>query len=305
MKHLDEQSTEDSLPDRGCRQDVVANETIQALTVDNVTSFMGQAAGFIKTQLLTPLIQLSIVFIVVYLFLRIVRSILLRLQKRDLVSSTLAEQIYRLVSLVTYTVTIITLIYIFTSAREVIYVLIVALAAILLANWSIIADISAYYIMLAFRQTHRAATLIELPRLGIKGKIIGTGLFHTRIRTLSGKIVYIPNHVMLSEPVAQLANVQSTVALEVELNIPKVEKGNPIEQLERNIKSILGEARLATRPQDITILVLSADNNRVKLEIHVPVMGAEPRPATINNIISTLMDELEELMPSIRLKQLV
>ena len=284
---------------------MVANETIQTLTVDNVTSFMGQAAGFIKTQLLTPLIQLSIVFIVVYLFLRIVRSILLRLQKRDLVSSTLAEQIYRLVSLVTYTVTIITLIYIFTSAREVIYVLIVALAAILLANWSIIADISAYYIMLAFRQTHRAATLIELPRLGIKGKIIGTGLFHTRIRTLSGKIVYIPNHVMLSEPVAQLANVQSAVALEVELNIPKVEKGNPIEQLERNIKSILGEARLATRPQDITILVLSADNNRVKLEIHVPVMGAEPRPATINNIISTLMDELEELMPSIRLKQLV
>ncbi|WP_055409858.1 mechanosensitive ion channel family protein [Pyrodictium delaneyi] len=284
---------------------MVANETTQTLTVDNVTSLIGQAAGFIKTQLLTPLIQLSIVFVVVYLFLRIVRSILLRLQKRDLVSSTLAEQIYRLVSLVTYTVTIITLIYMFTSAREVIYVLIVALAAILLANWSIIADISAYYIMLAFRQTHRAATLIELPRLGIKGKIIGTGLFHTRIRTLSGKIVYIPNHVMLSEPVAQLANVQSTVALEVELNIPKVEKGNPIEQLERNIKSILGEARLATRPQDITILVLSADNNRVKLEIHVPVMGAEPRPATINNIISTLMDELEELSPSIRLKQLV
>jgi len=193
----------------------------------------------------------------------------------------------------------------FTSAREVIYILIVILAAILLANWSIIADMSAYYIMLAFKQSHRAVVLVELPRLGIKGKIIGTGLFYTRIRTLSGKIAYVPNHVIVSEPIVQLTNVQSTVTLEIELDMPKLEKGNPIEQLERTIKSILGEARLATRPQDVTVLVLSADSKRVKLEVHVPVMGAEPRPATINSIVATLMDELGEFSPSIKLKPII
>ena len=281
------------------------NVTIQSLTVNNVTSLIGQAVVFIKTQLLTPLLQLLVVFVVVYLFLRGVRSLLLRLQKRDLVSSTLSGQIYRLVSLATYAVTVLTLIYMFTSAREVIYILIVILAAILLANWSIIADMSAYYIMLAFKQSHRAAVLVELPRLGIKGKIIGTGLFYTRIRTLSGKIAYVPNHVIVSEPIVQLTNVQSTVTLEIELDMPKLEKGNPIEQLERTIKSILGEARLATRPQDVTVLVLSADSKRVKLEVHVPVMGAEPRPATINSIVATLMDELGEFSPSIKLKPLI
>jgi len=281
-----------------------SNITAQTLSVDNVTSFISQAMAFVKAQLLTPLLQLLIVFIIVYLFLRAVKSLLLRLQKRDMISSTLSEQIYRLVSLATYAVTIIALIYMFTSAREVLYVLIVILAVILLSNWNIIADVSAYYIMLAFKQSHRAATLVELPRLGIKGKIIGTGLFYTRIRTLSGKIAYVPNHVIVSEPIVQLTNVQSTVMLEIEVDAPRLEKGNPIEYLEKIVRSILGEARLTTRPQEVTVLVTSADSSRIRLEVRVPVMGAEPRPATINSIIAELIDELGDLSPSIRLKPL-
>ncbi|KSW11932.1 hypothetical protein CF15_03830 [Pyrodictium occultum] len=284
---------------------MATNTTAEAFSVNNVTNFLGKTVIIVRTKLIPPLIEVIIVFVIVYLFLRLVKSILSRLQRREILPSVLSERIYKLIALITYVTTAIIIVYMFTSAPAVIYTLVALLIVVFLSNWNIIADISAYYVMLISKQSFRGASLIELPRLGIKGKIIETSPLYTRIRTLSGKIVFIPNHIMVSEPVTQLTSIQSVVTLEVEVNKPEIERGSPIEYIEKAIRTILAESRLATRPQDVVITVLSASSDRIKLEVRIPTMGAEPRPATVNAIIDNLYRGLAELSPAIRFKPVI
>ncbi len=169
-----------------------------------------------------------------------------------------------------------------------------------MANWHIIADIAAYYLLIAFRNVYQAS-LIELPRLGIRGRIIGSTLFHTRIRTPSGKIVYVPNHVMITEPVIQSIAVQSIIKLELSLDMPVVEQKQQIlDTIENNIRQALRESKLTTRPQDVIIQAKSLQENRLNLVLYIPVAGSEPRPSTINNIVTALYRKLRDLNPEIR-----
>ncbi|ABM80761.1 hypothetical protein Hbut_0913 [Hyperthermus butylicus DSM 5456] len=258
---------------------------------------------YVKNTLLGPIVKLVLLAIIVFITLRIVRFILGRLQRRDVISSTVAEHLYKLTSLAVYATAAVIIIYMFTSIREVIYALIAIFVAILAANWSMIADITAYYIMLASRQVYRSASLVELPRLGVKGKIVSINMLHTRIRTPAGRIVYIPNHIIVSEPIVQLTGIQGVISLELEVKLPKdVRTSNSLEYIERKIRNILGEARIATRPQDIVVLVDEATVDKARLIVQVPIAGVEPRPSTINNVVSILVNGLKELEPSIRVK---
>ncbi len=263
----------------------------------NLTSLAESARNI----LLGPLLDVIVILIVLFLILRITKFVLSRLQRRDVIPAAVAEHLYKLVSLIMYITVFMLIIYVFTTAKEVIYALIALFIAILIANWNVIASISSYYIMLSSRHIYRAANLIELPRLGIRGKIVGMSLLFTKVRTPAGRIVYIPNHIMVNEPIVQLTTIQSFVELEVTVGLD----GASIDSVEKRIRNSIAEARLATRPQDIIVSVEEADTNRAKLLVRIPIAGIEPRPATVNSIVNVLINGLSPHKPTIRVKSLL
>ena len=254
----------------------------------------------LSTNLAVKLLESLIVLIIALIFLRIVKSLLANLEHRNVISTVLSEQIYRLTAISVYSVTLIVITYIITSVSLLLYFVLALLIIILIANWNIIADIAAYYLLIAFRNVYQAS-LIELPRLGIRGRIVGSTLFHTRIRTPSGKIVYIPNHVMITEPIIQSIAAQSTIKLELNIDlIPLEQKQAMTDLIENNIRQALRETRLITRLQDVIIQVKGIQSNKMNLTLYVPVAGSEPRPNTINNIVAALYRKLKDLNPEIR-----
>lgn len=250
------------------------------------------------TGLAMKLFESLIVFIVALIFLRLIKSLLKSLERKNVVSALLSGQIYRLLAIVVYSTVLIVIAYIITSVGKLIDFAFIIGIAVLLSNWKLIADVTAYYLLLAFRGTYQSS-LIELPRLGVRGRIVGSTLFHTRLRTPEGRIVYIPNHIMISEPVTQLAAVQSIVRLEVDMDTPKQAKTSIIEAIETLIKQALRESKSTTRLQDVVIQVRSLSPTRARVLVNVPVAGSEPRPATINNIMASLYKKLEDLNPQI------
>jgi small-conductance mechanosensitive channel len=263
----------------------------------NMSAFTESA----KQLLLGPLLDVIVILIVLFLVLRVTKFILTRLQRRDVIPGAVAEHLYRLIALISYITVAMLIIYVFTSAEEVIYVLIALFIAVLIANWNIISSITSYYVMLSSRHIYRAANLIELPRLGIRGKIVGMSLLFTKVRTAAGRIVYVPNHIIVNEPIIQLTTIQSFIELEVIVSADSTS----LEEVEKKIRSVIADARLATRPQDVVVVVEEATSNKAKLSVKIPVAGIEPRPSTINSIVGVLAKGLAEYKPTIRVKTLV
>ena len=254
----------------------------------------------LSTSLAIKLLESLVVLIVALIFLRLVKSLLANLEHRNVISAILSEQIYRLTAISVYSITLIVITYIITAVSLLLYFVLALIIIILVANWHIIADIAAYYLLIAFRNVYQAS-LIELPRLGIRGRIVGSTLFHTRIRTPSGKIVYVPNHIMITEPVIQSIAVQSTIKLELSLDVPQTEQKQPdIDTIESSIRHALRESKLTTRPQDVIVQAKSMQANRIHLVLYIPIAGSEPRPSTINNIVAALYRRLRDLNPEIK-----
>jgi len=258
----------------------------------------------LRQRILIPSLEIIIIFIISYIFLMIVRVILNRLQRREILSATAVESIYRLLALFVYGIAAISALYIVTNAKEIFYLFIVIVGVILLSNWAIIADITSYYVMLLQRHLHRGATLIELPRLGIRGTVISTSILHIKMRTPAGRIVYVPNHLFLTEPLIHLVNVQTQLYLQVEIKKPDKAKSmaQVIRDVEKRIREKLSAEHLVPRVRDITVQMVAGSAKQAKLRVVVPLTGAEPRPATVNQVMAAIIDALTEYEPRVQLE---
>lgn len=251
--------------------------------------------------ILIPLAETAAIFLAAYLILLITRFILVRLQRREVFTALAVEHIQRLLALIVYSIAFVSSVYVITNVHEIIYFFIAIIVVILAANWNIIASVSAYYVMLLRREAYRT-TLLEFPRLRLRGKIINTTLLFTKLRTPTGKIVYIPNYITISEPIVHLVNIQSIIHLSLRITKPpEISMREFIPQVEKRIQSRLDAEHLVTRAKDIVIKLTSSRANEAQLELQIPVAGFEPRSATLNQIISILVDELRDYNPEISL----
>lgn len=264
-------------------------------------------AGNVQWQRFTPFIESLLIIVATYLLLLIAKFFLSKLQKRETVPSNVVEQVYRLLSLVLYSVMIVAILYTLTSAREVFYVLLVVLAAILFANWKLIADITAYYVMLLSRHGYRRGSpVVEIPRLGVRGKIVEVTPLYTRVRGLDGSIFYVPNSVMIEEVVHQLVGIQTTVAFKLRLRLdPEKKMADQVETLRRLIRKGVEESHSTVRQQDMVIRIDKLSSDEMEVLLAVPIAGSEPRPSTINNIVTHLYEVLREYSPTITLVPLI
>ena len=264
-------------------------------------------AGNVQWQKFTPLIEALLIVIATYLVLLLAKFFLSKLQKRETVPSNVVEQVYRLLSLVLYSIMAVAILYTLTSAREVFYVLLVVLTSILFANWKLIADITAYYVMLLSRHGYRRGSpIVEMPRLGVRGKILEITPLYTRVRGLDGSIFYIPNNVIIEEIVRQLASIQTTVAFKLSLRLdPEKDVAGQIEDLRKLIRRGLEESHSIVKQQDVVIRIDRLSSDKMEVLLIVPIAGSEPRSTTINNIIMHLYEALKDHSPTISLATLV
>jgi len=251
--------------------------------------------------ILVPLAEITAIFLSAYFILLVAKVVLVRLQRKEVFTAAAVEHIHRLLALIIYSIAFVSSLYIVTNIHEIIYFFILFFVIVLAANWKIIASVTAYYIMLLRREAYRA-TLIDFPRLRIRGKVINTGLLYTKLRTPAGKIVYIPNYITISEPIIHLVNIQSTIRLELSVKKPsEKEPASFVQEVEKKIQQRLDSEHLVTRAKDIVSRLVAAEGNTLYFHVEVPVAGYEPRPATVNQIIAALIDELKDYSPSIKL----
>jgi len=249
------------------------------------------------------IIDLAIIVASTYVILIVTKTALSRLQKKEIVSSTAVEQVYKLFSLIMYTIMIVAILYSLTSAHEVFYVLIVLLISILLSNWRIIANVTAYYIILITRQPYKSAPLIELPSLNLKGKIMEISPLYTKIKTTDGKLIYIPNTYLLSTTIIQPTSIKSTLSITIEIDVPEGEQGKSVEKAEKMLRTILEKFHITPQPRDLVLKITALRNNRVRIRAEIPIAGVEPRPGVANLLLSYLYNELAGLKPTISIEE--
>ncbi len=268
----------------------------------------GQVQNFLTAKIrpmlhsiIVPMAEVVTIFLISYFILLITRFVLVRLQRREVFTAAAVERIHRLLALVVYSIAFTGSLYIVTNIHEIIYFFMAIFLVILAANWKLIASITAYYIMLLRREAYRT-TLLNFPRLGIRGKIVNTSLLYTKLRTPAGRIVYIPNYITISEPVIHLVNIQTNIRLEVEITLPDSKPTTThIEEIAKRIQQRLDTEHLVTRAKDVTIRLVKIVSPRATFIVDIPVAGYEPRPATVNQIIAVLAEELKEYEPHINL----
>lgn len=268
-----------------------AKEAMEALRI-------GSVRLAIPNQLMYKLVEAALILASTYIILLVIKMLLIRMQRREIVSGAVVEQVHRLLSITLYSIAVITIIYTFTSAHELFYTLLVILAAILFSNWRLLADVTAYYVIVTNRHLQRGTGLVEFPRLGVKGKLVDITPFSVKLRTTDGRIIYIPNSLVLSEVRGQLTTIQTPVKLRVTLH-SNGRWEESIHDLERRLRQALEESHVIPRLQDTTIIVETMDTSKVIFTIEAPVAGAEPRPATINTLVSTLYERLSVYKPHI------
>ena len=249
--------------------------------------------------LFSSFISSAIIIISLYIILKIVKNILYRALKED---RPYAEQLYKIIAYSSYIVIFIVIISLFARVYEPLYIAIIVIAAVLLSNWRLIADITSYYILQAHRRLYRVGATIELPGLNIRGRITSIDPIYTKLRTSAGRQIYIPNYRLLSEPIIQLAYLQNNITFIVRLDTSNIKK-NPMTEVEKIIRDAMLGSRIIQKPSDIRLKVKELSTSSMELELTIPVMGSEIRPDTINRITSVLYNHLEKLNPKILLHE--
>ena len=265
-----------------------------------ITSLLQRVKAFlIGPETITALITSAIILVSLYIILKIVKNILYRALRED---RPYAEQLYKIIAYSSYIVVFIIVISLFARVHEPLYIAIIVIAAVLLSNWRLIADITSYYILQAHRRLYRVGATIELPGLNIRGRITSIDPIYTKLRTSAGRQIYIPNYRLLSEPIIQLAYLQNNLSFIVKLDITSIKK-NPMNEVEKIIRDALLSPRIIQKPSDIKLKVREISTSSMEFELTIPIMGSEIRPDTINRITSVLYSHLEKLNPKILLHE--
>jgi small-conductance mechanosensitive channel len=252
---------------------------------------------------LKPFVEVAITLIIAYIILIMIKAFLGQLKRREVISSLVAEQVYRLASLAIYSVTLVLVIYFFTSIQAIFYVILAVLVAVLLSNWHAIANLAAYYIILLSRELYKSSQMIEMPTLGVKGKINKLTPFVTEIKSSNNTIIHVPNYKFLTEPVIKYSTTYSTVSVTVEVDIPSSEDTlKTLRELEAQVKKSVEQSRAAVRPQEVSIELIKVKDKRALFRIKIPVSGPAPRPSTVNIIMMHVYNGLKDLNPLIRLE---
>jgi small-conductance mechanosensitive channel len=208
------------------------------------------------------------------------------------------NKLFRPFSYVLYLVVSVIVLAVFAGVEELAYVAVLVLAILIIYSWRLLLDLSSYYALQLRRAALRPGSLVELPKLGIRGRISSVTLTHVTLRTAGGSVVYIPNSLLASEPLILMTIPQGLVAFEVVASMDYEE----LEEIDRELRSKISERIPEIRPQDVEIVLREIQDGKAKIDVRVILRGVEPKPALINKIVSVLVLVLRDRNPYVRIR---
>ena len=254
-----------------------------------------------QADILTVVVPVVITVIIASIFLKIVRTTLSRLAAGKAISKLVIERAYKTISMTVYIFTIIIILYIITKIHELIYLIIGIILIALAANWELFANFVAYY-LLTGAYGLKSGDTIHLIQYRLKGRITDISPLYTKVLTMLGDIVYIPNRCLVASPLSKSTYEYTIICLEVTVTLPNLEL-EVLETIEKEIRTTLTKKfKSAIHSRGITVSLKETTASEAKYEVCTPIVGVEGREEVASTLIRQLAQSLLKYKPTIKVK---
>jgi len=251
--------------------------------------------------LLLTLISLLITIIIAVVFLKIAHVMLLRLVAGKTISKHVVERLYRTISIIVYALIAIIALYVITRIHELIYLAIGIILITLASNWDLFANFIAYYLLTGVYGLKSGDT-IHLIQYRLKGRITDISPLYTKVLTMLGDIVYIPNRYLVASPLSKPTYEYTTICLEITVTLPNFES-ETLETIEKEIRtSLTKKFKSIVHARGITVSLRETTTSKARYEVCTPVVGAEGREEVTSTLIRQLAQSLLKYEPTIKVK---
>lgn len=247
------------------------------------------------------IIPLVITIVVAAIFLKIVRASLSRLATGKVISKLVAERAYRTISIIVYTFVVVIALYVVTQIHELIYLTIGIVLIMLAANWDLFANFIAYYLLTGMYGLKNGDT-IHLIQYQLKGRITDISPLYTKVLTMLGDIVYIPNRYLVASPLSKPTYEYTTICLEITVTLPGFEP-EILETIEKEIRTTLTKKfKSIVHGRGVTVSLRETTISKARYEVCTPIVGAEGREEVTSTLIRQLAQSLLKYEPTIKVK---
>jgi len=268
-----------------------------------LTSIQGLVIGVNSWQadILTIILPVVITIVIASIFLKIVRTTLSRLAAGKAISKLVIERAYKTISIIIYTFTIVVILYIVTKIHELIYLIIGIILIAIAANWELFANFVAYY-LLTGAYGLKSGDTIHLIQYQLKGRITDISPLYTKILTMLGDIVYIPNRCLIASPLSKSTYEYTIICLEITITLPNFEP-EILETVEKEIRTTLTKKfKSAIHSRGITVSLKETTASEARYEVCTPIVGVEGREEVASMLIRQLAQSLLKYKPTIKVK---
>ncbi|MET1128086.1 MAG: mechanosensitive ion channel domain-containing protein [Thermoproteota archaeon] len=247
------------------------------------------------SSILEILVALGLTLAAAYAVMRFVRLSAAKAFPSDKES---IDKLFQPFSYVLYLVVSVIALAVFAGVEELAYVAVLVLVILIIYSWRLLLDLSSYYALQLRRPALRPGSLVELPKLGVRGRISSVKLTHVTLRTAEGSVIYIPNSLLVSEPLILMTTPQGLVTFEVVASMDYEE----LEKIDRELRSKISERIPEIKPQDVEIVLREIQEGKARINVRVILRGVEPKPTLINRIVSVLVLVLRDRNPYVRIR---
>ena len=165
----------------------------------------------------------------------------------------------------------------------------------------LLANFIAYYILTGAYKLKSGDT-IHLIQYRLKGRITDISPLYTKVLTMLGDIVYIPNRYLVSSPLSKPTYEYTTICLEITVTLPGFES-EILETIEKEIRTTLTKKfKSIVHGRGVTVSLKETTISKAMYEVCAPIVGAEGREEVTSTLISQLAQSLSKYKPTIKVK---
>lgn len=275
------------------------NQTETHLT--DIQSLAPSVGGSWPPNIFAIIIPIVATIVIAAIFLKLVRASLSKFATDKAISKFVVERAYKTISMVVYVFVAIIILYVITRMHELIYLAIGTILIALAANWDLLANFIAYYILTGAYGLKSGDT-IHLIQYRLKGRVTDISPLYTKVLTMLGDIVYIPNRYLVSSPLSKPTYEYTTICLEITATLSSLEP-EILETIEKEIRTTLTKKfKSIVHSRGITVSLKETTTSKARYEVCTPIVGAEGREEVTSTLIRQLAQSLLKYEPTIKVK---
>ncbi len=252
-------------------------------------------------ELLAPkLLAAAVAIAVTYVALQVgVRKLIFEgLVRRNVVTASTAEQMYKPVEAILVGLAALTILYLLSRDPVAAAALVTLIACLGAASWPLASNVLAFYALLLSHRI-RAGDVVSVD--GMRGRVVRVTPLYTVLRGRDGQTVVVPNRRLLDATFERASTGPVRVRLRVELALPRSRGGALVQlgEVESRLRAVLQARRLIQKGQDVAVAVTRLEPGRAVVEVSVPLPSPEPRAQAVNVVVKHVVEALAEFEPRV------